>query len=1339
MALPEWEAEGFIWNEDYSLSLEEFTFRDVSKTLAGCDANGEKRTVRRASDSAMLDNRCNYGRKNKRKARKKGNKLKRPERMEKFNDEANDEVRPVKEVNKLEKPEHNGRFSDEPNDEVHPVKEVSRETQFDESLKLENVGKIDEQNCKRQRFRKWKQRRFEKGSRRLEDNNGPSSSWTKPQVNRTADKYHSQKDKNSSQFVDKAVMGEGVQDASQDQIFFSIFNGVVEEAPMRPICEEKGDGQMLQTRSLSFESKPLLDVEDKHVCATKPCISEKDVRRRDTEGNCTRSQTAKFSPSRASGVAVIKKLLELSIRESCNPPKQKSLRKKFRDRKGRRNNDEEKIMHNITSTTAADLDSIDASHLPREEKINTAVSSSKSPEGEDVKAASADAALMPANLITESDDTVKPNVLPDILLPPEVEDSHHAHAVTEKETDCSEEDVRVFMESSMLFEHDPRINRVLRVMADFLHPDGRGLQGLLGLNLSDFYRLCSFYSHSKFETLSELDFSKADPKHVKSFLEKIFWLCRSLMVGMLAKSALLAEDHLDFNHLDLDLCTSEEISERKEIEMLLGLVQDLRDISAIQSIDDAGYFTQFEQIRDVVGAFDCRDRRKLIQLGVVDTAERVSERIALGMNVSADEVMELLRDSISSNFGEYTWLVESHPDLISTMNHFDCIMDSIPSMARCIDIRPLRSTLSFVPRFLCKLSNADRDSCVAKYVGKYQIKEAGQSWLQLIRDAEDAQQLSLQITTQILFSSVDCGGEEFLGALLEDLPLQKKTTAIQSISYMPDALRAALIPTDVLTKCGLYHAVQRMAEEMPLTRFKSDAVPLIEQLCSFSTLSPSRLLSNTFFPLMSTSSKAKAVVAIASLVHHKCFKSETAAGTGLSAADLLKFALHYYEPTCDSVSTSRYAFIETVFRAVNTILRENEDVHVDFSAVFAHFEAIKWYHKFVILKFFFDTSVWSNVTFEYPWTDKAKDDVELFCEIPCILTAWPGDNSSLFESFICENFQSEDAEVISRSLLLAFDRGPGGNSDSFHLFARVVEKLSVDARDWERFLSEEEYKFQSVSFAQVFDCTGISFGFFDDEDVPSNPQIVRNADVETKTDLCVYCNAFISDSKAQCQFATSHLLDDYVFTAEEKTDESETRPFSSISKSTVTGSQTEQCDHFENVEIIKERSVVSSNSDVDKLLDEIIDKVADMCPAPYLERVSSKICQLSGSNDNYVTSVSGEGDAEYSKCIIENGAAALSDLLPSQIGTSVNENAKDNSIWTMERSCLSFDWEQSEGPKKDEILLDLRTFTWALDIIEEWEYCPKSLKDKVLLLALESRCEVIRKRARLLKEIDIDC
>ncbi|VDN28183.1 unnamed protein product [Cylicostephanus goldi] len=400
-------------------------------------------------------------------------------------------------------------------------------------------------------------------------------------------------------------------------------------------------------------------------------------------------------------------------------------------------------------------------------------------------------------------------------------------------------------------------------------------------------------------------------------------------------------------------------------------------------------------------------------------------------------------------------------------------------------------------------------------------------------------------------------------------------------------------------------------------------------------------------------------------------------GTGLSIADLLEFGLHYYEPTCDPVSSGRYAFLEAVFRAVSVILRENEAIRIDFNAVFAHYEAIKWYHKFVILKSFFDTSTWSNVTFKYPWTGKAKDDAELFCEIPCILTAWPGDNSDLFESFICENFQSEDAEVISRSLLLAFDRGLGGDSvcvlfalpigaeelslqQNLHLFARVVEKLSADVRDWERFLSEEEYKFQSVSFAQVFDCTGISFGFFDDEDVSSTQEIVRNADEEKKADSCSHSNAPVR-------------FDDSVFIADGKTTESGTQASSSTSKSSVTGSQEEHLSHPENVELNRETCIGSSDSDVATLLEEIIEKVANMWPAPSMKQPSPNICRLAGSSDDPAASATGEGD--------------VADVILSQLRPSMLENANDNLTWTMNGSSLSFDWEQTEEPRKDEILL----------------------------------------------------
>ncbi|RCN28354.1 hypothetical protein ANCCAN_25902 [Ancylostoma caninum] len=246
------------------------------------------------------------------------------------------------------------------------------------------------------------------------------------------------------------------------------------------------------------------------------------------------------------------------------------------------------------------------------------------------------------------------------------------------QVNCSKEDVDAFIGNSLRSLEDVsfQVDRVLRVMIDFLHPDGRSL---LGLNSSDFYRLCSFYSRVNFERLDDLEWEKVDIHLVEMLFEHLLWLCRSLVVGMLAKEALLVEDHIDFARLDLDLSYYDDLDEHKEIDLLLALAEDLRCIPQVQSNDRYGWFTVCQALRDIVNAFDANDRPRLRELGVVDTAERVSERIVLGMTVSTDDVMNLLRDSMNSGFGEYIWLVENHPQLISTMDHVDWYVISASS------------------------------------------------------------------------------------------------------------------------------------------------------------------------------------------------------------------------------------------------------------------------------------------------------------------------------------------------------------------------------------------------------------------------------------------------------------------------------------------------------------------------------------------------------------------------------------------------------------------------------------------------------------------------------------
>ncbi|KAL6742824.1 hypothetical protein Aduo_015932 [Ancylostoma duodenale] len=181
------------------------------------------------------------------------------------------------------------------------------------------------------------------------------------------------------------------------------------------------------------------------------------------------------------------------------------------------------------------------------------------------------------------------------------------------QVNCLKEDVDAFIGNSLrsLVDVNFHVDRVLRVMMDFLHPDGRSIQSLLGLNSSDFYRLCSFYSRITFERLDDLEWEKVDINLVEMLLEHLVWLCRSLVVGMLAKEALLVEDHIDFARLDLDLSYYDGLDERKEIDLLLALAEDLRCIPQVQSNDRHGWFTVCRALRDIVDAFDANDRPRL--------------------------------------------------------------------------------------------------------------------------------------------------------------------------------------------------------------------------------------------------------------------------------------------------------------------------------------------------------------------------------------------------------------------------------------------------------------------------------------------------------------------------------------------------------------------------------------------------------------------------------------------------------------------------------------------------------------------------------------------------------
>ncbi|VDN36398.1 unnamed protein product [Cylicostephanus goldi] len=166
------------------------------------------------------------------------------------------------------------------------------------------------------------------------------------------------------------------------------------------------------------------------------------------------------------------------------------------------------MVHDITSTTAADPVSADTSYPLKEEKVDIAVSSCESPDKEDVEA-TGDETFLPSDLGTACEDKAEANVLPDVSLPPAVVQLDQIDNVVERQPDCSEADVLAFIENTMSREYDTKV------------------------------------------------IALADKVLLIAKIQKMIWLCRSLVVGMLAKNALLAEDLIDFNRLDLDLCSSE--------------------------------------------------------------------------------------------------------------------------------------------------------------------------------------------------------------------------------------------------------------------------------------------------------------------------------------------------------------------------------------------------------------------------------------------------------------------------------------------------------------------------------------------------------------------------------------------------------------------------------------------------------------------------------------------------------------------------------------------------------------------------------------------------------------
>ncbi|VDL76523.1 unnamed protein product [Nippostrongylus brasiliensis] len=506
-------------------------------------------------------------------------------------------------------------------------------------------------------------------------------------------------------------------------------------------------------------------------------------------------------------------------------------------------------------------------------------------------------------------------------LPSGQESSHDGKGDSENQDETKERDFSATVVSvveNLHDELDSKANRAVRVLIDLIHPDARSLIDCLGIPCSAFYRLCSQLSLVEFKELHELKLSLVDSALIRRLLEDLVWISRSILVPQLAEKALLADEHIDFN---------------------------LRGIPEVVEQDTDGCLEQCMVVKKIWKAFLSNDRQALKELGVVDTAETISGKIELGMTITDEDVTMLLRDSMKTGFGEYSWLVENHPELIRTMEHFECLMESLPHMQECVDIRPLQRTMTIIPKFLASLNENDLASCVAKHLGCHNLPNAVTSWSEILRSAESAEKLSVDLITQFLFCSNKRGAEELLGALLENIPIEKRIMAIECIDRFPPCLSSELL--NPLDSGSLYAATKRMTEEMPLSRFKKDAIFLIGNLCTHSSMSPSKLLTNVFFPTMSTASKGKAAVAISALINHDKFKQEVMDGSAVSLTDLLTFALEYYEAPMKVSSNCKYQFIESVISAVRELLSvQNPSVktEVNLGEIFSKFQDL--FHVF---------------------------------------------------------------------------------------------------------------------------------------------------------------------------------------------------------------------------------------------------------------------------------------------------------------------------------------------------------------------------------------------------------
>ncbi|KAL6742822.1 hypothetical protein Aduo_015930 [Ancylostoma duodenale] len=362
----------------------------------------------------------------------------------------------------------------------------------------------------------------------------------------------------------------------------------------------------------------------------------------------------------------------------------------------------------------------------------------------------------------------------------------------------------------------------------------------------------------------------------------------------------------------------------------------------------------------------------------------------------------------------------------------------------------------------------------------------------------------------------------------------------------------------------------------------------------------------------------------------------------------------------------------------------------------------------------------------------------------------------------------EDADMLSRSMLLALDRSSGRLDDFLPIFSSATQKLRNEERDWERFLLEEEFKYQDVPHAQVFDCTGISFGFFDDDNQGVRNRLNTGACPDEPVEIVGKAASLrlsflgsVSGTRQNFSTIASSLLDVSEFSSvflEESPRISSTVPdmymlskSDSCVRNATESFEEKPCERLADIETscisqlggvhddVKPPDTVETEECMTAMLDEICKKFGEYCAASALVRTADG--EVSHEVDLNISAITSGSDEVGDDSLLQTIPSGSPDILfdPQQSSAVMNDAESAD-----EKTCtnLSSDWDEvislKEEPRREHILSELRTFTWALDTIEEWDDCPASVRTKVLRLALESRCSVIKKRAQQLKGSDME-